>query len=105
MALAVSIVGTVHSVAQVQASLSQRLPEARAFPGNVAADLYVDEARGEVLVLSVWQTSADADAYFAWRAESGELQHFHDLFLERPISRRYELAATSPGADPGGAFT
>jgi quinol monooxygenase YgiN len=52
----------------------ENLKLSRSYPGNLAFDILIDEARPEkVLFYEVWQTQRSQKEYMAWRTQAGDL--------------------------------
>lgn len=60
------------------------LKVSRAYPGNIAFDMLIDETRPEkVFFYEVWQSAEAQQAYLAWRVEVGDLTKLLS-FLDGP---------------------
>jgi len=52
----------------------ENLKVSRSYPGNIAFDILIDEARPEkVIFYEVWQSAEAQQAYMAWRVQVGDL--------------------------------
>src|SRR5262245_20069501 len=73
---------------QVDAFLAytvENLKISRAYPGNLAFDILIDETRPETVIFyEVWESLQAQQAYMAWRTEAGDLTKLLALLAAEP---------------------
>lgn len=86
------------SEAEVAAVVQETLIATRAYPGNLALEVVIDDADPlKVLVIETWATAADHDAYVAWRATPEGTNNLGSVLsaprVKRTFTRRIPLSA------------
>ena len=62
----------------------------RSYPGNIAFDILINEARPELVQFyEVWESAEAQQAYMAWRVEEGDLTTLLLLLAEEPKFTAY----------------
>jgi quinol monooxygenase YgiN len=57
----------------------------RGYPGNVAFDILIEEARPDrVTFYEVWESADAQRAYMSWRVQAGDLTKLMSLLAEEP---------------------
>lgn len=70
--------------------LSATLAATRAWPGNEGLEALVDDADpGHVLIVERWATTADHDAYAAWRTTTEGRSTLGEVLAAPPVKRVY----------------
>lgn len=70
--------------------LSATLAATRAWPGNEGLEALVDDADpGHVLVVERWATTADHDAYAAWRTTPEGQGRLGEILAAPPVKTVY----------------
>lgn len=70
--------------------LSATLAATRAWPGNEGLEALVDDADpGRVVIVERWATTADHDAYAAWRATPEGRGSLGEILAAPPVKRIY----------------
>ena len=63
----------------------RNLEISRSYPGNIAFDILIDEARPQrILFYEVWESAEAQQAYMAWRVEAGDLARLMSLLADTP---------------------
>ena len=63
----------------------RNLEISRSYPGNIAFDILIDEARPQrILFYEVWESAEAQQAYMAWRVEVGDLTRLMSLLADTP---------------------
>lgn len=77
----------------------ENLKVCRAYPGNIAFDILIDETRPEQIIFcEVWRSPEAQRTYMAWRVEAGDLNKLLS-FLDGPP----KFTALRSVADPHAA--
>lgn len=64
---------------------ASNLSISRAYPGNLAFDILIDEACPErVIFYEVWTSSQAQQAYMTWRVEAGDLSKLLTFLADAP---------------------
>ena len=62
----------------------------RSYPGNIAFDILIDQARPELVrFYEVWESAEAQQAYMAWRVEEGDLTMLLLLLAKEPKFTAY----------------
>ena len=71
------------------------LADTRAFAGNLAAEVLLDEDPDRFLIFERWESAAHNDTYQAWRqTPEGALVGFGELLAGSPTMQVYEIAGS-----------
>jgi quinol monooxygenase YgiN len=71
------------------------LADTRAFDGNLAAEVLLDEDPDRFLILERWESASHNDAYQGWRqTPEGAIPGFGDLLAGQPTMRVYPIAGS-----------
>ena len=63
----------------------RNLEISRSYPGNIAFDILIDEARPQrILFYEVWESAEAQQNYMAWRVEAGDLTRLMSLLADTP---------------------
>lgn len=63
----------------------ENLKLSRSYPGNLAFDILIDEARpGQVIFYEVWETPKAQQDYMAWRVQAGDLTKLMSFLADKP---------------------
>lgn len=78
------------AVAEGREVMGRALRDTRAFDGNLATDVLVDEDdEAHWLIYELWDTVEHDEAYRAFRAGEGKLTRLPPLLAAPPVKRRY----------------
>lgn len=67
--------------------INETLQATRAIPGNEGLEAIVDDADpGHVIIVEHWATTADHDAYAAWRATPEGAHKLAEVVVTRPVT-------------------
>ncbi|MGD9618975.1 MAG: putative quinol monooxygenase [Mycolicibacterium sp.] len=78
------------SVAAARDVMRRALQDTRAFEGNLATDVLVDEAdEAHWLIYELWDSVEHDEAYRAFRAGEGRLTELPPLLAAPPVKTRY----------------
>ena len=67
-------------------ALAEMLPATRAFDGCVSVDVVQDQDDpAHVILIEVWDATADHRAYMAWRASSSTNTGLRDALAQPPV--------------------
>ena len=76
---------------EVDRILRETLQQTAAFPGNEALEVIIDDrAPRQYVVVEKWATSADHDAYVAWRSTPEGASRLGDIIAGPPTTRTFE---------------
>ncbi|WP_416393766.1 MULTISPECIES: putative quinol monooxygenase [unclassified Curtobacterium] len=80
----------------VEAAIRETLAQTAAFAGNESLEVLVDDAdASRVVVLERWTTSADHDAYVAWRGTAeGAANALAAVVAAPPVTRTFDRTIT-----------
>ncbi len=79
-------------------TINETLQATRAWPGNEGLEAIVDDADpARVIIVEHWATTADHDAYAAWRRTPEGAHHLADVVTAAPVKTIYseQLPLTS----------
>jgi len=77
-------------LADAPAIINETLVATRAFPGNEGLEVIIDDADpARVIVVEIWATTADHDAYAAWRLTPEGSHRLGDIVVARPVKTIY----------------
>lgn len=63
----------------------ENLKISRSYPGNIAFDILIDEARPNVVLFyEVWESAEAQQAYMAWRVQAGDLTTLLSFLADEP---------------------
>jgi len=71
--------------------LKSALPETRGFKGCLDLKSYFEAETSSLLLIELWESAADQQAYLAWRAETGALDGLADVLVAAPIFRTFDI--------------
>ncbi|WP_420367947.1 putative quinol monooxygenase [Curtobacterium sp. L1-20] len=75
----------------VEAAIRETLAQTADFPGNESLEVIVDDADAtRVVVVERWASSADHDAYVAWRATPEGAAALGDVVAGPPVTRTFD---------------
>lgn len=75
------------------AIINETLVATRAFPGNEGLEVIVDDADpAHLIVVELWASTADHDAYAAWRATPEGGHRLGELLAAPPVKRVYSTS-------------
>ncbi|WIB76148.1 antibiotic biosynthesis monooxygenase family protein [Curtobacterium sp. MCPF17_002] len=75
----------------VETAIRETLAQTGAFAGNESLEVIVDDADPtRVVVVERWTTSADHDAYVAWRATPEGASALRDVVASPPVKRTFD---------------
>ncbi|MGU3503032.1 putative quinol monooxygenase [Mycobacterium sp. C31M] len=78
------------SVAQAREVMGRALVDTRAFAGNLATDVLVDDTdETHWVIYEVWESVDHDEAYRAFRAGDGKLTDLPPLLAAPPVKTRY----------------
>ena len=82
----------------IESAIRQTLAQTAEFPGNESLEVLVDDAdASRLVVLERWASSADHDAYVAWRATpEGRAEALAAILAEPPVTRTFDRSITLP---------
>lgn len=70
----------------VPALLNEVLAATRAWPGNEGLEVIIDEADpSHVIVVELWTSTADHDAYAVWRTTPDGVSRLGDVLAAPPV--------------------
>ena len=73
--------------------IDETLKATRAFPGNEGLEAIVDDADpSRVVIVEHWATTADHDAYAAWRATPEGAHDLAEVVVARPVKTVYSTS-------------
>ena len=73
--------------------LKSALPETRAFKGCIDVKSYYEPETSSLVLIELWDSAADQQAYIGWRAETGSLDGMADILVAPPIFRTFDVRA------------
>ena len=69
--------------------LEELFPSTRTFEGCISIALLIDEDQPDQwTLLEEWESKDHHERYFAWRTESGTLEHFMEL-MDGELTKQY----------------
>lgn len=78
------------SVATAREVMERALPDTRAFDGNLATDVVVDEDdEAHWIIYERWDSIAHDEAYRSFRAGEGKITDLPPLLAAPPVKTRY----------------
>jgi quinol monooxygenase YgiN len=81
------------SVAAAREVMGEALKQTRAFEGNLGTDVLVDQDDdGHWLIVEIWETVENDEAYRRFRAGEGKVTGLPPLLAEPPVKIRYETS-------------
>jgi quinol monooxygenase YgiN len=82
------------SVSAARDVMGRALQDTRAFDGNLATDVLVDEDdEAHWLIYERWETAEHDEAYRSFRAGDGRITELPPLLAEAPVKTRYLTSA------------
>lgn len=86
------------STETIESAIRTTLAQTAEFPGNESLEVLVDDAdASRLVVLERWASTADHDAYVAWRATSeGRAEALAAVLAEPPVTRTFDRSITLP---------
>lgn len=80
-------------LAHAPAIINETLVATRAFPGNEGLEVIIDDADpAHMIVVETWATTADHDAYAAWRATPEGKHRLGDIVAAPPVKKIYSTS-------------
>jgi len=75
------------------AIINETLVATRAWPGNEGLEVIVDDADpAHLIVVELWATTANHDAYAAWRTTPEGRHRLGELLAAAPVKRIYSTS-------------
>lgn len=78
------------AVAMLEAFKSS-LPDTRAYEGCLEVKSYYEVETNSLLLVEIWESAANQQAYLGWRVETGMLDQIGDGLADAPVFRTFDI--------------